>query len=467
MKVLFLLPFLFSIYVAEGQDLQYYRYESDFLTKEFHKERRESLRKLMPDSSAVILFSAPERHRSNDFDYPYHQDANFYYLAGLTEPDALLLILKNVIHIGSYDSNEFLFLRSRKPEEELWTGRRLGVNGAKQFLGFEASYTNEAFDTLNIPFTGFKKVFYLPLPKGIVDDVKNPSDLFNLVEQFKKKSNYPSDNGDNSQLGSWLAELRQIKQPEEIALIRKAVDISCDGHVEMMKALEPGMTEYQVQAVGEYIFKKRGAEEVGYPSICGGGENSCILHYESNRRTLFSHDLLLLDMGAEFHGYSADVTRTLPVNGKFSNEQKAIYQIVFAAQEAALKECKAGNAFQEPNKAAKTVIKQGLIDLGIIKEGADLRKYFMHGTSHYLGLEVHDMGTYGSLQKGNIITVEPGIYIPEGSPCNPKWWNIGIRIEDDVLILESGYENLSNHAPRTIETIEEEMKQKSKFNGRN
>jgi Xaa-Pro aminopeptidase len=221
------------------------------------------------------------------------------------------------------------------------------------------------------------------------------------------------------------------------------------------------MTEYQAQAIGEYVFKKNGSEYVGYPSICGGGENSCILHYESNRKKLDVNDLLLLDMGAEYHGYSADVTRTLPVSGKFSEEQKKIYQIVLDAQEAGFKQCTPGNEFKSPNRAALEIIKQGLLALEIIKDKNDYMKYFMHGTSHYLGLDVHDAGTHGELKAGNIITVEPGIYIPEGSPCDPKWWNIGIRIEDDVLITETGFENLSARVPRTIEKVEEMMKEKS------
>jgi Xaa-Pro aminopeptidase len=257
-----------------------------------------------------------------------------------------------------------------------------------------------------------------------------------------------------------LAELREIKQPEEITLMRKVCEMSCKGHNEIMRALEPGMHEYDVQAIGEYVFSRNGAETVGYPSICGGGENSCILHYESNRRPLKSGDIQLNDMGAEYHGYSADVTRTLPVNGKFSPEQKTIYELVLKAQQAGIAACKPGNDFRAAHNTAVEIIKAGLKELGIIKAERDYNRYFMHGTSHYLGLDVHDVGTFGKLKAGVILTVEPGIYIAEGSPCDPKWWNIGVRIEDNILITEAGNENLSASSPKTVEAVEAMMKEK-------
>ena len=460
--LLFIFYFFIQLF-AQSQDLKYYRYENDYLPKEFHKGRRDSLRKQMPANSVAILFSAPERNRSNDDDFQYHQNPNFYYLTGLTEPNSMLLIFKDIQNIGGITSDECLFVQDRDPQKEVWTGRRLGVDGAKKLLGFDNVFTDNTFDTLQIPFRNFNSLFYLSLPKGVVDDKSESADLYELIEQFKKKSSYPPENGDNSKLSRWISSMREIKQPEEITLMRKAINISCEAHNEMIKAVEPGMTEFQAQAIGEYMFKKNGSEYVGYPSICGGGENSCILHYESNRKKLNANDVLLLDMGAEYHGYSADVTRTLPVGGKFSEEQKLIYQLVFNAQETGFKECKPGNDFHAPHNAAAAVIKKGLMELGVIKTENEFSRYFMHGTSHYLGLDVHDAGAYDELKPGNIITVEPGIYIPDGSPCDPKWWNIGVRIEDDILITENGYENLSNAAPRVLEKVEEMMKQKSIF----
>jgi Xaa-Pro aminopeptidase len=461
-KLIFIFALLISL-TTRSQDLQYYRYDQDLLSKEFHRQKRDSLRKQMAENSVAILFSAPERNRSNDQDFQYHQDPNFYYLTGLTEPNSVLLIFKNLQKIEGDSANEILFLQNRDPASEFWNGRRLGSDGAKKLLGFASAFTDEKFNSAPINYNQFMKVYLLPFPKGIVDDKSDESDLYDLTEQFNKKCNQTSANIDKTSLRSWLKAMREVKEKEELVILKKAISISCEGHNEMMKAVEPDMMEYQAQAIGEYVFKLNGAEDIGYPSICGAGENSVILHYDSNRKKLKSNDVLVLDMGAEYHGYSADVTRTLPVSGKFTEEQELIYLVVYHAQEAAFKECKPGNEFSDPDKAAIAVIKQGLLDLEIIKDPKDFRKYFTHGTSHYLGLDVHDIGTYGKLKPGNVITVEPGIYIPEGSPCDPKWWNIGIRIEDDILITESGYENLSAKTPRSIEKVEEMMRLKSHY----
>ncbi|UOQ78864.1 M24B family metallopeptidase [Hymenobacter sp. 5516J-16] len=233
--------------------------------------------------------------------------------------------------------------------------------------------------------------------------------------------------------------------------------ISAVGQQEVMKATRPEMGEMELQGVHEYVYKKYGAEFEGYPSIVGAGGNACILHYTENDKPQVKNDLLLMDCGAEYHGYTADVTRTIPPSGKFSPAQRQIYELVLAAQEAGFAACKPGNEFQAPNKAAQQVVAEGLLRLGIIKKPEEARKYFPHGTSHYLGLDVHDSGTYGPLRAGSVITVEPGIYIPEGSPCDKKWWNIGVRIEDDVLITTMGYENLSREAPRTVAEVESLM----------
>jgi len=246
--------------------------------------------------------------------------------------------------------------------------------------------------------------------------------------------------------------------------MRNAISITCDGIKEAMKALDPGMHEYDVEAIVEYIFKSKGAEDPGYPSIVGGGENSCILHYETNRKKLVAKDMLVCDVGAEYHGYSADVTRTYPVSGKFSEEQKIIYNIVLDAQTAGIAKCKPGEDFRAPRKAAMEVVQKRLMELGIIKAPNEAMKYFFHGTSHYLGLDVHDEGTHGRLLPNSVITVEPGIYIPFGSDCDEKWWGIGIRIEDDVLITETEPDVLSACVPKSIDEIEALMKKESLFN---
>ena len=257
-----------------------------------------------------------------------------------------------------------------------------------------------------------------------------------------------------------MAKLREIKTKEEMYLLRKAISITCDAQSELMKVLKPEMKEYQAEAVVEAIFKLNGAEYPGYPSIVGAAENSCILHYTTNRKTMKGNHLLLSDVGAEYHGYTADVTRTIPVDGKYSEEEKIIYNIVLEAQNKAIEACKVGNPFYITNTIATTVVSQRLQELGIIKSPLGMRRYFMHGTSHYLGLDVHDPGTRGVFQPNTVITVEPGIYIKEGSPCDPKWWNIGVRIEDDILITNDEPENLSGCVPRTVDEIEALMKKK-------
>ncbi|GAB3231817.1 hypothetical protein GCM10027346_18570 [Hymenobacter seoulensis] len=277
------------------------------------------------------------------------------------------------------------------------------------------------------------------------------------AERQKAVAGKPTSRFNTTALDDALDQLREIKTPEELALLRRAVRISAMGQQEVMKATRPEMGEMELQGLHEYVYKKYGAEFEGYPSIVGAGNNACILHYTQNDKPQVKNDLLLMDCGAEYHGYTADVTRTIPPSGKFTPAQQQIYELVLAAQEAGFAACKPGNEFQAPNKAAQKVVADGLLKLGIIKKPEEARMYFPHGTSHYLGLDVHDRGSYKPLQAGTVITVEPGIYIPEGSPCDKKWWNIGVRIEDDVLITAQGYENLSREAPRTVAEIESMM----------
>ena len=311
----------------------------------------------MPDNSMAIFFSAPIRNRSNDTDFPYHQNTQFYYLTGITDPNSMLLIYKLPFLLGDKSSDEFLFIPYANKKHERWLGKMTSAGEATEISAIQNIYFTSAFDSLNLSAQSFDKIFYLPLQTGVADDKNDSCDLFNLIESWGKKVSYPPVNGDSYLLGKILRRMREIKKPVELTLLKKAISISCEGHIEMMKALHKGMTEYQVAAIGEYIFKIRGAENVGYPSICGGGENSCILHYETNRKTLKEGELLLIDMGAEYHGYSADVTRTLPVNGKFSNEQRIIYTLVLEAQDSAFAKCKPGSNFKDPHQAAVDVIK--------------------------------------------------------------------------------------------------------------
>lgn len=440
-------------------------YDNDLLTKDFHKGRRQALRKLMPDSSCVVFFTNPERQRANDTKYLYHQDPDFYYLTGLKEPNAVLLMFKEPqTFYDTIVTDEIIFVQGRNPTQEAWTGKILGKDGVKLQLGFDKVLLNSQFADFKIDFFKFQKVFHKEFFDDVRDDKEDRGDLYSLIKHFRLKTEYKRKNLDNFNLEGWMSTLREIKQPEEMVLMRKAIDITCMAHAEMIRALEPNMAEYQAQAVVEYMFKNMGAEYEGYNSIVGGGENTCILHYETNRKKLDGGDLLVVDAGAEYHGYTADVTRTMPMDGKFSEEEKAIYNLVLEAQEAGIKACKSGAEFRASHKAAVAVIQKGLKDLGIIKNSNDFMKYFFHGTSHYLGLDVHDAGNYGRLFPGNVITVEPGIYIPSGSDCDPKWWSIGVRIEDDILVTNGEPEVLSGKLPRKVEEIEALMKEESLFN---
>lgn len=433
--------------------------DKDILTPEFHEGRRQALRELLPAQTAAVFFSNPVRNRANDVDYDYHQDPNFYYLTGCKEPDAVLIIYKEEQEFGTQKAKELLFVQERNPKNEIWDGKRLGVEGVQSRLKFNAAFNNSEFPYAELNLKGLSELHVI-WPDDPNTSRGEKSDLKTLVADLQEKINtsrVKSSKESSPDLEKFMARLREEKQPEEIVMLRKAVNVTVEGFVEMIRKTKPGMKEYQPQALGEYIFKDRGAEDLGYSSICGGGRNGCVLHYVFNRKELTGDDLYLVDMGAEYRGYTADVTRTFPVDGHFSPEETAIYQLVFDAQEAGIAACKPGNSFRGPHEAAYDVIAKGLIRLGIIAKEEDARLYFMHGTSHYLGLDVHDPGTYGPLKPNSVITVEPGIYIAEGSPCDKKWWNKGVRIEDDVLITTTGHEVLSSHLPRTIKELEKLM----------
>ncbi len=259
---------------------------------------------------------------------------------------------------------------------------------------------------------------------------------------------------DQTLLRSVLFDLREIKTEEELGFLQRAIDITAAAHREAFRSIQPGLHEYEVEAVIEYVFHREGAEHPAFPSIVGSGENSTILHYNSNRRMMEDGDLVVMDIGAEYRGYSADVTRTAPVNGVFSRQQELIYRIVLAAQEAAIAAAVPGASFQDLNGAASAELVEGLMQLAIISNPGEITRFFPHGVSHYLGLDVHDAGTYGPLRPGTVITIEPGLYIPPTPGVDEQWWNIGVRIEDDVLVTESGPVVLSSAAPKSVEAIE-------------
>jgi len=434
------------------------------LSKAFHAERRQALRQLMPKNAVAVFFSSPVRNLSNDIYYDYHQDPNFYYLTGLNEPHSVLLVFSEPTNIAGVTTEELLFVQPKNESMERWKGKRYGVEGVKKKLGIEHAMKNNEFTDSKITFHHLDGgVFFFPIPDDIRDiNDKHKGDLFSLTNHFLIKTKNLRKK-DDIELKEWMASLRQVKKEEELLLLQKAIDITCTAQKELMKSLKPNMTEYQAEAIVEFCFKYQGAQQPAFPSILGGGENSCVVHYTRNNKKLTGKDLLICDVGAEFKGYAADVTRTMPTDGYFSKEEAIIYNLVLDAQNAGIKKCYPNNKFWDPHLAATKVIREGLMDLGIIKDVSSVRKYFMHGTSHYLGLDVHDLGLYSPLEPGNVVTVEPGIYIPSGSNCDPKWWDIGVRIEDDILITKDGPKNLSDCIPREIEEIELLMKYPSIF----
>lgn len=437
--------------------------DTDLLTPEFHAGRREALRVLLPEKSVAVFFANPIRNRNNDVDFQYSQHPDFYYLTGCTEPDAVFVLFKEPRNLDGKEVKEVLFVRERDPKSELWTGKRLGVEGAKSRLGFNAAYTTNEWKDFGINWVSFKEIFvrYPDLPN---DSRGSETDLADLMKQFKASMEKSGLEPKTSAIHGYMARLREVKLPEELVLLQKAVDITIDGFKEMISKVKPGMKEFEAQAFVEFHAKKNGAEYMGYPSICGGGENACVLHYTHNRKPLKAEELLLVDMGAEYHGYTADITRTIPVDGKFSTEEKAVYELVLAAQDSGIAACRKGADFRASHRAAYKVISEGLVALGIVSSATDAGRYFMHGTSHYLGLDVHDAGTYGPLLPGVVMTVEPGIYIAEGSPCDRKWWNIGVRIEDDILVTSGDPVNMSKALPRAVEELEKMMQKYSSNN---
>ncbi len=493
----------------------------DYLTKEFHAGRREALRKLMPANSVAVIFAYPERVFSEDVNYAYHPSPDLYYFSGYKETSAVLLIFKDMQHGTDGDYNEVFFSQKRDPLQESWTGRRLGVEGVKAKLGFAKVYNSEEFANFPVDMKKFSSILYDGVPtdqgnmKPLYDAFKQkasvpnmdqevlstvsmivqrgtPKNLNRIMAYFKPKFEQPAFKNNeilqgliakpdsvglaemktrfNAQFGGLVQysddinTLRGVKTAEELDLLKKTVEISAQAHAEVMRAIKPGMSERELQGIFEYVHQKNGAEDEGYPPIVGAGANGCILHYEENNVTDIKNQLVLMDVGSEYHGYSADVTRTVPANGKFTEDQKAIYQLVYDAQEEVFKLCRDGVPYNKLEERTQEVLASGLIKLGIIKEAGEVKKYYPHGVSHHMGLDVHDKGGYGiNLKENMVITVEPGIYIPAGSPCDKKWWDIGVRIEDDVVIGKDKCTILSVDAPRKWQDVEKMTAEKSIF----
>jgi Xaa-Pro aminopeptidase len=301
------------------------------------------------------------------------------------------------------------------------------------------------------------------LEDSVIQDFMDNADKENFLTDLKSRSAYllRDYNFDIVLLERFMASLREVKTQEELTLLKRAVQISAQGQREVMKAINPNMTEREVQGIHQLVYKKYGAAHEGYPSIVGAGDNACVLHYITNDKTDIENQLILMDLGAEYNGYTADVTRTIPVSGKFTPEQRALYEIVYESQTAGIEAAKKGVSFNTITQICFKVVQEGLLELGIIKNPDEFRRYLPHGVSHHIGLDVHDPRYTPYLKPNMVITVEPGIYIPEGSSCDPKWWDIGIRIEDDILITEGEPVNLSADAPRAWDKIESLMSEKS------
>jgi Xaa-Pro aminopeptidase len=430
---------------------------------EFAKRRKKLMQKI-GSTGIVILVAAPVAMRSGDSDYPYRQHSDFYYLTGFEEPEAV------AIFAPKRKEGEFiLFNRARNRSEEIWTGVRAGQEGARQQFGADEAYPMEQLvEKLPEFLTGRKEIYYTLGANSAFDTL-----LINAINKIRGKIR----SGAQSSFGLMdlthtAHEMRIIKSSAEIALMRKAAQISAAAHVKAMMACHPGMYEYQLEAEIIYQFQTRGARYPAYPTIVGSGSNSCILHYVANNQVIADKSLVLVDAGCEYQFYASDVTRTFPANGRFTAEQSAVYEIVLAAQLAGIKAVRPGAEWDAPQQAIVKVITQGLMDLKLLKGHLDdliqeraYSKFYMHSAGHWLGLDVHDVGCYKfdgkwrRMQAGMVLTIEPGIYIPARTPHVAKrWHDIGVRIEDDILVTPTGNEILSCDAPKTINDIEHIMR---------
>lgn len=421
--------------------------------------RREKFMQAIGNAVAIIP-AAPIRNRTADLDFEYRQDSDFYYLTGFKEPEAVLLLAPN-----HPEHKVVLFVRPRDPERETWDGRRSGTEGAVRDFGADAAYPIGEIDQILPRYLENQETLYFRFGKEVDLDDQVMGWLGTVRAKARQGITAPTRLVDPSEL---LHEARLRKGPEEVELMRKAATIAAEAHTRAMQISRPGMYEYELQAEIEYTFRKRGAMGPSYGSIVGSGDNACILHYVENDAQMKDGDLVLIDAGAEYQFYASDITRTFPVNGRFSPAQREVYEIVLQAELEAIAHVKPGHSFQSVHDRAVQVLTEGLVRLGILEGNVDeliasgaFRRFFMHKTSHWLGIDVHDVGSYKvkgewrGLEPGMVLTVEPGLYIPEGSEgVDPKYWGIGIRIEDDVLVTETGHEVLTHEVPKAIDAIE-------------
>jgi Xaa-Pro aminopeptidase len=425
-----------------------------------YAKRRKTLMQRIGANGIVILHSAPEVFRNADTTYAYRQNSDFYYLTGFNEPDAVMVLAPK------RKQGEFiLFNRVRDRDREIWDGPRAGQDGArKQFLANQ-SFPIESFEKMLPDLLADRDTIHYPLGVNRECDESILAAVNQLRSKIRGGMQSPKAFVD---IAPSIHEMRLFKSPAELSVMQKAVDITTEAHIGAMLVCQPGMYEYELESELTYAFQRNGARFAAYTSIVGAGRNSCVLHYVSNNCQINDGDLVLIDAGAEYDNYASDVTRTFPANGKFTGEQRAIYELVLASQLAAIKVIKAGALWTAAQTAIVKVLTQGLIDLGLLKGRRDdlIEKqaylpFYMHKSGHWLGLDVHDVGRYKvddkwrKLQPGQVLTVEPGIYISADIPgVHKRWHNIGVRIEDDVVVTKKGCDVMSKEIPKMVNDIE-------------
>ena len=422
--------------------------------------RRKKLMAMMDRHSVGIVPGAREVTRSRDTEYPFRQNSDLFYLTGFEEPDAVLVLIP-----GRRQGQVILFCRERDPEMELWNGYRVGPEGAVAYLGVDDAFPIDDLDEI-LPglIEGTQRIYYSMGHDDVFD--QRVMSWVNQIRRLVRTGAAPP--ADFTDLAFLLHELRLIKSAAEIRVMRRAGEISAEAHTRAMRECQPGRFEYHLEASIQHTFAEYGARFPAYSSIVGSGANACILHYTENNARMRSGDLVLIDAGCEFQGYAADITRTFPVNGQFTPEQRAIYDLVLEAQRAAIAKVKPGNTWNQPHDATVRVITRGLIKLGLLKgserdliKAEAYRDFYMHRAGHWLGLDVHDVGDYRiggrwrQLEPGMVLTIEPGIYIAtDNTRVAKKWRGIGVRIEDDVVVTETGCEVLTADVPKRADEIE-------------
>ncbi|TMP07007.1 Xaa-Pro aminopeptidase [Pseudoalteromonas sp. S3178] len=428
------------------------------IDKSEFKARRESLLAQMDANSVAIIPAASEVTRSRDTEYAFRQDSDFFYLTGFNEPDAVLVLSNNC------DIPSTLFCLDKDKLAEIWHGRRIGFDKAKSDYLFDEAYPLSELNDKLVTMLNEKDAIYFAQGAYPSFDTKVLSLLGTLRSGSRKGLKAP---GTIKEIRGLIHEMRLFKSPSEVNIMREGCEISARGHMRAMRYSHPGATEFQLEAELHHHYAMNGAPHPAYGTIVGSGDNANILHYTQNSDVLKAGDLVLIDSGCELQGYAADITRTFPVNGQFSEPQAALYNIVLKAQEVAFEEVKPGGFMSHANKRAMQVMTQGLLELGILTGDFDelmakgaCKEYYMHGLGHWLGLDVHDVGDYKqnnverAFEPGMVLTIEPGLYISEDSNAPQQYKGIGIRIEDNLLITESGHENLTLSVPKTINDIE-------------